>query len=236
MVTGDGDRVPSRQVFVAVRERVADQPQRVRGRVDVGAAGDVLLEDVVLHRPAQPGEVHALLLGDELVQQQQHRGGRVDRHGGRDLGQRQAVEQQPHVVQGVDRDADLAHLAGGQRVVGVQAHLGRQVEGDAQTAGAGRDELVVALVGLPRATEPGVLAHRPRPGRVHPRVNAPGVRVGARLTEALRQAGGQGVGTADRLHGQTRLRPRPLLCCHDRTLPRPAHQLTPPPPAAPGDA
>jgi hypothetical protein len=35
----------------------------------------------------------ALLLGDELVEQQQHRGRRVDRHRRRDLVERDAVEQ-----------------------------------------------------------------------------------------------------------------------------------------------
>ena len=41
-------------------------------RVDVGAAGDVLLEHVVLDRAGQRRRVDALLLGDQLVEQQQH--------------------------------------------------------------------------------------------------------------------------------------------------------------------
>ena len=42
-------------------------------RVDVGAAGDVLLEHVVLDRAGELVAGDALLLGDELVEQQQHR-------------------------------------------------------------------------------------------------------------------------------------------------------------------
>ena len=53
----------------------------------------------------------ALLLADELVEQQQQRGGRVDRHRRRHLVERDAVEQDPHVLDRVDRDADLADLA-----------------------------------------------------------------------------------------------------------------------------
>ena len=84
-------------------------------RIDVGAAGDVLLEHVVLDRAGQARRVDALLLGDQLVEQQQHRGRGVDGHRGRHLAQRDAAEQHPHVVDRVDRDPDLADLAGGQR-------------------------------------------------------------------------------------------------------------------------
>ena len=75
----------------------------------------------------------------------------------------------------------------GDRVVGVVAHLGRQVEGDRQPAGAGLDQLVVALVGLRGGAEPGVLAHRPRPAGVHRRVDAAGERVRAGLAEPRRR-------------------------------------------------
>ena len=104
-----------------------------------------------------------VLLGDELVEQQQHGGRRVDRHRRRDLVQRDAVEQHPHVVDRVDRDADLADLAVRHRRVGVEPHLGGQVEGDREAGRAGGEQLVVAGVGLRGRAEAGVLAHRPRP-------------------------------------------------------------------------
>ena len=53
VVAGDRDRVPLRNLGPAVGERVGDQPQRRLRRVDVGAAGDVLLEDVVLDRAVE---------------------------------------------------------------------------------------------------------------------------------------------------------------------------------------
>ena len=88
VVAGDGDGVPARQVLGAVGEGVADQAQRRRGREDVGAPGDVLLEHVVLDGARQPGRVGALLLGHQLVEQQEHGRGRVDGHRRGDLGQR----------------------------------------------------------------------------------------------------------------------------------------------------
>jgi hypothetical protein len=99
----------------------------------VRAAGQVLLDDVVLRGAAQPGDVGALLLGDDLIQRQQPHGRGVDRHRGVGLLQRDPVEQIPHVTQVPDWDADPADLAAGKHVVGVVPGLGGQVERDRQT-------------------------------------------------------------------------------------------------------
>jgi hypothetical protein len=105
VVAGDRDRVPLRHALAAVGEQVGRQAHRRLGRVDEVPARDVLLEDVVLGRAGQRLGGHALLLADELVEQQQHSRRRVDRHRGRDLVERDAVEDAPHVVDRVDRDA-----------------------------------------------------------------------------------------------------------------------------------
>ena len=80
-------------------------------------ARDVLLEDVVLDGAAQGRAGHALLLGDELVKEQEQRGRRVDRHRRGDLAERDAVEQKAHVLERVDRDPGAADLAERVRVV-----------------------------------------------------------------------------------------------------------------------
>ena len=109
--------------------------------------------------------IDALPLADRDVERQQDDRRRVDGHRRRHLVERDAVEQRRHVLERVDGHADLADLAGGQRVVGVVAHLRRQVEGDAQARLALRQQVAVAAVGLRRRGEPGVLPHRPRAGR-----------------------------------------------------------------------
>ena len=50
VITGDGDRVPCRQIFGGPGEQVGNQAQAVPQGVDVGAARDVLLQDVILYR------------------------------------------------------------------------------------------------------------------------------------------------------------------------------------------
>ena len=91
---------------------------------------------------------HALLLADQLVEQQQRRGGRVDRHRGRHVGQRDLVEHAAHVVDRVDGHAGAADLAHAERVVRVAAELVGQVERHRQPGRAVLDQVAEALVGL----------------------------------------------------------------------------------------
>ena len=101
------------------------------GGIDVRAAGDVLLEDVVLDGAAELfGETPCSFRRRRTCQQDGSGG--VDGHGGGDVVQRDAVEQDLHVLHGVDCDADLADFARGHRVVGVVANLGGKVEGDGE--------------------------------------------------------------------------------------------------------
>ena len=152
---------------MAVREEVGRDPHGRPRRVDVVAARAVLLEDVVLDGAAQVSSRHALLLRDELVEQEQQRRRRVDRHRGRDLVQRDAVEEQLHVGDRVDRDTGPPHLAHGARIVGVVPELRREVEGDRETGLATLEQVPEALVRLLGGREPGVLPDRPRTAAVH---------------------------------------------------------------------
>ncbi len=165
---------------------------------------------VPLIRPA----LDALALGGGHVQGQQDRRRGVDGHRGRDLAERQPVEQDRHVGERRDRDPDPADLALGGRRVGVVAHLGRQVEGHRQAGLALVQEVAEPLVGLLGGREAGVLAHRPEPAAVHRRLDAAGERVlaGAPEVAVLVEAGrvGRGIEVAD-LDARRRLEPLPAL-------------------------
>ena len=180
VVAADADGVPARHLRPAEGEDVGDEAHRRRRRIDVRAARDVLLEDVVLDRAGERAARDAALVGDRDVERQQRRRRGVDGHRRRDLAERQAVEQHTHVVDRRDRDAGAPDLAARQRVVGVAAHLRRQIEGDRQPGLPRRQQELVATVGLLRGAEAGVLAHGPEAPAVHggctPRVNgnAPG--------------------------------------------------------------
>src|SRR5205823_5628636 len=107
-----------------------DQPAARLGREDVGAAAEVLLDDVVLRGAGEHPRVDAGLLGVGDVETEQPGGGGVDRHRRVHVADGDAVHQFVHVAQVHDRHADLAYLAGRLWCVRVVPGLGGQVEGD----------------------------------------------------------------------------------------------------------
>src|SRR5207247_7967817 len=107
----DVDRVPLGDVAHRVGDHVDDQTAAGVGREDVGAAGEVLLDDVVLGGPGQHLRIDALLGGVGDVQAEEPGGGGVDRHRRVHLADGDAVHQLAHVPQVGDGHADLAHLA-----------------------------------------------------------------------------------------------------------------------------
>ena len=131
------------------------------GREGVGAAREVLLDDVVLGRALERGALDPVLVGDRDVEAEQPGGGRVDRHRRVHLVERDAVEERVHVALVGDRDADLADLAAREHVVGVVAGLGGQVEGDREPGLALGEVAPVELVRAPGVRVPGVGAHHP---------------------------------------------------------------------------
>ena len=220
VVAGDGDRVPARDLLVAVSKDVADESERLLRRVDVGAARDVLLQHVVLDGPRELVAGDPVLLRDQLVEQQEHRARRVDGHRGRDLVERQPVEQDAHVVDRVDRHTDLADLAVRDRLVAVVAHLGRQVEGHAQAAGPGVDELVVPLVATPWPSRTRRTAASSTDGRctsTHTRPGCTGTRPAPPAGPPGRTRRGRPVRTSAGWAGRTRSGlPRPWLADYRR--------------------
>ena len=128
---------------------------------------------------------HTLLPRHQLVEQQQDRCRGVDGHRGGDLVEREVSQQEAHVGQRVDGHAHLADFAFRPGVVGVEAHLGGQVEGARQSGLPGGEQELETLVGVLGGAEPGVLAHGPQPAPVHARVDAAGVRRRPRCAELL---------------------------------------------------
>ncbi len=162
VVAADVGRVPLRHLVDAEGDHVGDQPHRGLGREGIGAAREVLLDDVVLGRPLELGALDPVLLGDGDVEAEQPGGGGVDRHRRVHVVERDPVEELVHVALVGDRDADLADLAAGEDVVGVVAGLGREVEGHREAGLALGEVAAVELVGALRVGMAGVGAHHPR--------------------------------------------------------------------------
>ena len=167
VVAGDRDRVEFRHMFAGVGENVRDDAHGGRWRIDIGVAHHEFFEDIVLDRAGEFVRRDALFFGgdDEQRQNRQHRA--VHRHGHAHLVERNAVEQRPHVLDRVDRDARHADIARDARMIGIVAAMGREIEGDRQTFLAGREVAAIEGVGVFGGGEARVLADRPGLRDIH---------------------------------------------------------------------
>ena len=153
------------------------------GRKNIGAAGNILLENVILHRAAQLIDRHTLLLAHRNHHRQQDRRRRVDRHADTHFVQRQAIEQNLHIAQTADADANLAHFTLGKIVIGVITNLRRQIKGDGKPRLPLGQQIMIALVALRARAKPGILAHGPQAPAIHVGLDAARKGIVTRETE-----------------------------------------------------
>jgi hypothetical protein len=180
-------------VIDGVGDDLAREAHRGLRREDEGPAREVFLDDVVLGRAAELRGGAALALGGRDVEGEQPGRGRVDRHRRVHLLEGDVLEEQGHVVDVADRDADLADLAAGQEMVRVVAGLGREIEGDGEARLPLRE--VAAVEGVARPGRGMARVGPEEPGRFAPARARGGrvVRFGGRgLRGRLAGAGGQG--------------------------------------------
>ena len=167
VVAADRDRVELRHVLRRVLDDVGHDSHAGFGRVDVRVPNHELLQDVVLNGS---GEV---LLGDALLfsghhetrQDREHRP--VHRHRHRDVGKRNRIKKDLHILHGIDRDAGLADIAHHPGMVRVIPAVRRQVEGHREPLLPRGQVGAVERIGLLGRRKPGVLAQRPGTVRVH---------------------------------------------------------------------
>ncbi|MGY2804836.1 hypothetical protein ACVIHF_001566 [Bradyrhizobium sp. USDA 4506] len=81
-------------------------------------------------------------------------------------------KQRAHVVDGIDRDAGHADVAGDARMIRVIAAMGGEVEGDRQALLSGREVAAIERVGILRRGEAGILPDGPGLVDIHGRVGA----------------------------------------------------------------
>ena len=124
--------------------------------------------------PESLAHIRLRCVGRRHVQGKQNRGGGVDGHRRGDAAQRDSIEEPLHVRKRTDGHAHAAGLARGQRMVGIHAHLRREVEGDGEPGHALRKQIAVAAVALLGGAEASVLAHGPEPRAVHLGMDAAG--------------------------------------------------------------
>ena len=167
VITRDGDRVKTRHVRGRMRDDVADDAHAGLGRVNVGVAHHELFQNVILNRPRQLILWDALLFSGDYVTSQNWQHRTVHGHGDADLIERNAVEQNLHVLNAVDRHARLANVTCDTGVVAVVSPMGRQVERHAHALATSCQGFTVKRIRFGCGRETCVLANGPRTHRVH---------------------------------------------------------------------
>ena len=175
VVARDGNGIPFGKFAAAPGENIGDDAHCRADGIDVGAASDVFLEDVVLNGARKFGEIGALFFCDGDVETEKDRGGGVDSHGSGDALERDLIEERFHVFQGIDGDADFADFSEGQGMIGVHADLRWKIERYGEALLSFAEQIAIALIGFCGATEAGVLTHGPETPTIHGGINAAGV-------------------------------------------------------------
>ena len=173
VVTGHADAVEFRHFLRRVSEDVGNDAHRGFGRINVGVPHHVFLEDVVLNGAVELLRRHTLLFGGHDVEGHDRDDRTVHRHGDGHFVQRDAVEEDFHVLDRVDGHTGLAHVADHARMIRVITTVCGQIEGHTQSHLSGREVAPVKRVAITRGGESRVLADGPRTDDIHRRIRSP---------------------------------------------------------------
>ena len=164
------DRVELGHVLRCVLEDVGDDLHRELRRIDVRVTYHELLENIVLDRTGKLIERAALLQTGHDVECHDRKYGAVHGHRHRHLVERNAVEQNLHVLYRADRHTGLADVTYNTRVIGVVTAVRGEVECHRQTLLSGSKVAAVECVGLLGGRETCILTYGPGTHYVHRRI------------------------------------------------------------------
>jgi hypothetical protein len=167
VVAADRDRIEFRHLLGRIFDDVGDDAHRWRGRIDIGVAHHELFEDVVLDGAGKFFGRNALLLTrhDEIREDRDHRAVHGHRHA--HLVERNAGEKDLHVLDGIDGDTRLAHIARHARMIAVVTAMGGQIERHRKPHLPGGEVLAIEGVGFFGGGEARILADGPRTPGIH---------------------------------------------------------------------
>ena len=150
-----------------VLENIGDDPHRRGRRIDVGVAHHELFEDVVLDGAGELFGRNALLLCGDDVERKDRKNRAVHRHRHAHLVERDAVEEDAHVLDRVDGYAGHADVTGHPGMIRVVSTMRRQVERDGEPFLPRCKVASIKRIALLSGREAGVLSDGPRPLDVH---------------------------------------------------------------------
>ena len=172
VVAGDGNGIELGHVPGGESEDVGDDAHRGSRGIDVGVAHHVFLENVVLNGAGELLDFDALLLGGHDIKRQDRQNGPVHRHGNRNPVQRNLLEKDFHVLNGIHRHPRLPYVRERAGMIGIITPMRRQIEGDRQPLLAGGYVAPIEGVALFGRGKASVLPDRPGTREIHRTVRA----------------------------------------------------------------
>ena len=124
VVAGDGNRIEFRHFRRRIGDDVRNDPHGWFRRINIGVADHELLENVVLDGAGKQIARHALFFTRNNEIGEDRDDSAVHRHGDRDFFERDAIEEDFHVLDRVDGHARLANITHDTRMVTVIAAMG----------------------------------------------------------------------------------------------------------------
>ena len=173
VISGDRNGVELRHLLGGEFEDVCNDLHREFRRIDVGIPYHKFLEDIILNRTGKLLQFGSLLERSDDVKGHNGQNGTVHGHRYRHFAERDLVEENLHVQDGVDGHSRLPHIAGYPGMVGVVSAVGSQVEGNRQALLTGCQIPPVKSIGLLGRRKTGILTDRPGLHHIHRGVGTP---------------------------------------------------------------
>ena len=139
MVTGDRNCIPFWNVLRTIFEDISDQTHGRFWRENVSTASCILFQNIILNCTHQFSGRYTLFFSYCDIHCQQNRRWSVDCHGCGYFAKVDAVEQDFHIFQGVNRNTYFTNFAFSYNIIRVITDLCRQVECTGKTSCTGLD-------------------------------------------------------------------------------------------------
>ena len=113
VISANADSIPFGDILRAISKCICNQTHGRTWREDIGSAGDIFLENIVLNSALQLLRLYALLFGNSNIHCQKYGCRTVDGHRGADLIQRNTFKKLFHVSERINCYANLADFTFG---------------------------------------------------------------------------------------------------------------------------
>ena len=187
VIAGNRYGIEPGHVGSGVGDHVGHDSHRWSGRIDVRVPDHELLEDVILDRAGEGRGSDSLFLSRDDVRRHHRQHRPVHGHGHAHLVERNAVEQDLHVLDRIDRNTRLSDITLHARMVGVVPAVGGQIEGHGKALLTGGEISPVERIGLLGRGEARILADGPWSAREHGGPRTP--QEGSESRQPLRESG-----------------------------------------------